>query len=62
LPSGYRGFVGTFKGLNYYCYWWTASEFDSMRSWFCNLSYGNKYVTVKNDLKWYGLSVRCIRD
>lgn len=62
LPSGYRGFVGTFKGLNYYCYWWAATEFDSMRSWFCYLSYGNKYVTIKNDLKCYGFSVRCVRD
>ena len=50
------------KGLNYYCYWWTSTKFDDLRSWFCYLHYGVKYATFKNDLNYYGLSIRLVRN
>lgn len=62
LPSGFRSLDGSFKGMNYYSYWWTSTSVDPLRSWFCYLSYGIKYATFRNDLNNYGFSVRCLRD
>lgn len=62
VPSGFRSIDGLYKGLNYYCYWWTSTKFDELRSWFCYLKYGVKYATFKNDLNLYGFSIRLIRD
>lgn len=62
VPSGFRSLDGLYKGLNYYCYWWTSTKFDELRSWFCYLSYGVKYATFKNDLNCYGFSIRLVRD
>jgi len=58
--SGYSG--GSFDGVGYYGYWWSASEYNSNYAYYrdmrydCEIAYWN--LNVKYDL----LSVRCVQD
>src|SRR5690554_4182629 len=33
LPGGYRNNTGTFHGIGYYGYWWSATEGNATRAW-----------------------------
>jgi uncharacterized protein (TIGR02145 family) len=63
LPGGFRGRIG-FTLLGHGAYWWSSSEFkyDSSDALYQMLDkYEEKVITGWID-KYYGMSVRCLRD
>ncbi len=63
LPGGYRGIDGTFFGIGYYGYWWSASEGRAARAWDRYMTQsGYSGVYRYDDRKELGISVRCVRD
>jgi uncharacterized protein (TIGR02145 family) len=63
LPGGDRkSTTGSFAGLGYDTFWWSASESDADRAWFRQLQYSVAMVFGGDFPKRNGFSVRCIRD
>jgi uncharacterized protein (TIGR02145 family) len=62
LPAGFRYYVGPFTSIEYYCYWWSSTEFDTDKAWYRGLYYDDGFVDRTNHYKTGGLSVRCLRD
>jgi len=62
LPGGYRYYNGSFNAIGYGGYWWSSSEIDATTAWLRGLSYGNGTADSYNYDKYYGFSVRCLRD
>ena len=63
LPGGYRDDSdGSFDNLGINGYWWSSTEYDGSLAWDRSLNYYNAYVSRYDDDKWYGFSVRCLRD
>ena len=62
LPGGYRDFTGTFEIFGFHGYWWSATGFDAINSWYRYLSYDNGTIVRNGTHVGGGLSVRCIRD
>jgi uncharacterized protein (TIGR02145 family) len=62
LPGGVRGGNGAFYDIVFGGSWWSASEINSTISWFRNLDYNNSILHKYSDKKYYGLSVRLIKD
>ena len=63
LPGGYRnGSHGSFYGMGYYRYFWSATENNSSYAWGRKLFYKNAEVTRNRNNKSSGFSVRCIKD
>ena len=61
LPCGARS-LDEFYGVGYGGYWWSSSECHSKDAWLIYLcSYDNNIRSVFN-LKYYGYSVRCLKD
>ena len=62
LPGGFRDYVGTFNNIGDYGYWWSSSEDYTSIAWFRYLNYndGTAYRNYYN--KYFGFSVRCLRD
>ena len=62
LPGGYRGYDGYFYDVGYAGYWWSASEDGESGAWFRELGNGNSDLFRDGNYKYFGLSVRCVRD
>ena len=63
LPGGSRRYDGSFYYIGDGGYWWSATEDDAADAWYLNMEinsfstfYGSYYY------KYYGISVRCLRD
>ena len=61
LPGGKRHWQGNFEDIGKYGFWWNSSDYISDAGYnylsSSSTSFGNSYW-----FKWYGLSVRCIKD
>jgi uncharacterized protein (TIGR02145 family) len=62
LPGGWRFNGGGFNGLNYYCRFWTSTEFSSTIAYARLLDYGNPDCYRNNEDKVTGFSVRCVKN
>lgn len=62
VPGGYRFTDGEFYSNTEYCYFWSASEFNSTDGLYRLLYYNTKKINKGNLSKKYGFSVRCIMD
>jgi uncharacterized protein (TIGR02145 family) len=62
LPAGFRDFYGAFNNIGGNGYWWGATETSSAGAWQRRLYYLNGIESRGNDPKYYGFSVRCLRD
>jgi uncharacterized protein (TIGR02145 family) len=63
LPGGYIADNGSGSFLiNRYGYWWSTTEFGSLRAIARILNYTNGSITTLEFFKDNGFSVRCIKD
>jgi len=63
LPGGYGGSDGSFYGVGYYGYWWSASENSADNADYRDVLYYNENVHRDYDDKSDNLlSVRCLQD
>ena len=62
LPGGFRDYNGGFHFLTYNAYFWSSSEYSSSYAWYRSLYYGYDEVYRYYDYKYYGFSVRCLKD
>ncbi|MBU6204778.1 MAG: hypothetical protein KJS45_05310 [Bacteroidetes bacterium] len=61
LPGGNRNFIGTFKNIGHYGYWWSSTEGSTGRARLRCLDIHNGIVSYFK-IKQNGFSVRCLRD
>lgn len=62
LPSGSRGYGGTYANISFYSFWWSSTQANSTSTWYRYLYYLNGNLHRGSDIKSYGFSVRCVRD
>lgn len=62
LPGGYRGYGGTFGGIDNYGGWWSSTEDYTTIAWSRGMSDFNVNVLRISYHKPLGFSVRCVRD
>jgi len=62
LPGGYGNSVGSFGDVGSHGYWWSASEYNSDRAYYRNMSYSKESASWFNGDKSFLFSVRCIKD
>ena len=63
LPGGSRSSDGSFDGISYYAFFWSATEIVSNVAWNRNLDHDNGNVYRDSSInKSVGASVRCLRD
>jgi uncharacterized protein (TIGR02145 family) len=62
LPGGDRNIDGSFYGIRYDAFFWSAAEYDNSKAW--NRNHYSDYVFVNRYglNKSVGASVRCLRD
>jgi len=48
--------------LGNYGDWWSSTEYDDSNAWSRSMSSNSGNVYRDNFGKWYGFSVRCVRD
>ncbi|MET3502635.1 uncharacterized protein (TIGR02145 family) [Mucilaginibacter rubeus] len=64
LAAGGRDFIYTnqsFTSLLQGAYWWSVTPGDATTAWFVEL-YSSAHIELRKDPKYYGYSVRCIKD
>jgi uncharacterized protein (TIGR02145 family) len=61
-PGGYRDFNGNYVYVGYYGYWWSATEYNSLYAWYRYVDVDFSYMAKDNYYKYYGYSVRCLKD
>jgi uncharacterized protein (TIGR02145 family) len=63
LPGGARHFFGIGTDMGATSYWWSSSQNSSNEPWSSYLSYSSGAMNVVHgNLKYYGFSVRCLKD
>ncbi len=63
LPGGYRYYNnGYFGYIGYTAYFWSSTEYDSNNAWNRLLYYDYSGVARYSYYKYYGFSIRCVRD
>jgi uncharacterized protein (TIGR02145 family) len=65
LPGGFRNFDGKFYSAGGRGYWWSATEGDELYSaWHTHLSYNAGGIGMESfaNVKFAGISVRCVKD
>ncbi len=62
LPGGYRNGNGSFDFVGDGGYWWSSTEFNTAVAWFRYLYYNYGIIYRNYFSKYYGFSVRCLRD
>jgi len=62
LPGGNRNFNGEFNDLGDDGYWWTANQYDSNGAFYHSLNYFYSGIYTNGDIKFFGYSVRCVKD
>jgi len=61
LPGG--GYYGVnFSSIGSYGYWWSATASDNNNAWSRNLDYYASAIFRDYDIKFLGISIRCVRD
>lgn len=62
LPAGSRSNGGEFYIEGRYADLWSATEYNSSRAWYPNFSYDDDYADQYYYGKYYGQSLRCLKD
>jgi len=62
LPGGRRDESGSFYSIDVNGFWWGSTETSINYAWFLGLYYLSDGAGVFDCSKYYGLSVRCVRD
>ena len=62
LPGGYIGHYDSFRDLNYYGYWWTATLEDETEPWYRMLDGMVTMVKRFSGFDDAGMSVRCVQN
>jgi len=62
LPAGFRHNYGNFSYDGYYAYFWSSSEDDGDGAYGMFLDYNDDYGYLNYYYKYYGFSVRCLKD
>ncbi len=62
LPAGYRGNDGGYYHEGYYAYFWSSTEYSSIYAYYMDLYYYYDYAYLYDGSKYYGFSVRCVKD
>ena len=62
LPAGYRDISGRFSYEGYYARFWSSTEDHSNYAYFMYLYYDYDNAFLNSYLKYYGFSVRCVKD
>jgi uncharacterized protein (TIGR02145 family) len=62
LPGGYRSYDGTYSHVGYLAVFWSSTENYSYDAWTRLLHYDYSEVARNLYYKYYGFSVRCVRD
>ncbi len=62
LPGGYRYVNGAFSYVGEYGRWWSSTENNAASAWTRRLYYDDGGVSRNGTNKYYGFSVRCLRD
>jgi uncharacterized protein (TIGR02145 family) len=62
LPGGGRQFDGSFVLIGNIGIWWILTEINGDYMWDRGLYWNNPGVNKGNFIKYYGFSVRCLRD
>jgi uncharacterized protein (TIGR02145 family) len=63
LPGGYRSKLGFTYNSNYFVSWTSVEDYtDVIFAYHASMHYDNEEVEISITAKWYGLSVRCIKD
>jgi uncharacterized protein (TIGR02145 family) len=62
VPAGYRNTSGSFYIIGNLGYWWSSTEYSTSSAWGRHLYYYDGNVYSYYDYKYYGFSVRCLRD
>lgn len=60
LLAGYSN--GIFIGLGYNTYFWSSTEYDGENAYYLYLNYTSDQVSLFNEHKDQGFSVRCLKD
>ena len=62
LPGGTRYNNFDFSNIGAGGFWWSSSQFKTNIAWYRKLNYRTDYIISNYRYKYYGLSVRCLRD
>lgn len=62
LPGGFRGYAGPFYNISSFGTWWSSTQFDIGAAWYRYITYANGIISRYSTNKYYGVSVRCIKD
>ena len=62
LPGGSRSMLGFYYIEGIYAYFWSSTEYDSEYAYYMHLKEVNDNAILDYDNKYYGLSVRCLKD
>ena len=63
IPGGYRkASNGSYDNLGYDCYFWSNTDYNDSNVWYRRLYYNSPKVARYNISKFYGFSVRCLKD
>ena len=62
FPVGYRTLAGDYDFAGYFAHFWCASESDEGNAYDVFMNYYIKDVRYDDDMKFYGFSVRCVKN
>jgi uncharacterized protein (TIGR02145 family) len=62
LPGGSRYYFGSFQGIGNSGRWWSATEDSELFSWIGDLEHTSSDLGRHHYYKYFGFSVRCMRD
>ena len=62
LPAGGRDHGGSFNGVGYGAYFWSSTEGNGYYAYLMYSYYGSGGASLDINVKYYGFSVRCLKD
>lgn len=62
LPGGFRTLNGTFNNQGDFASFWTSSEVTADHAWLRTLFSNSNFLGISDNDKYYGFSIRCVRD
>ena len=62
LPAGRRYSVGNYYYEGYYAEFWSSTKVDGIYAYQMYLGYEDEYAYLYDTYKFYGFSVRCLKD
>jgi len=62
VPAGGRFDAGAFFYIGFSGFWWSSSEYDTTYAWLRYLNCRSSVVSRSSYYKYYGFSIRCLRD